>query len=194
MNKIANKISRSIGIINKLKRCLPQDTLYLLYNSIVLSHLKYGIKLIDSTSYRKKTVRIICLAKFNCHSEPLFKKLQLLKIKDIHTLQELKFYHQLKNNQLPSYFRNMTNDHDLDTHPYPTRQKNKLRLPRTNHEFARKCIRYSAIETTINTSNHIIEKVNTHSLHGFMTYFKKITIDQYESSCRLNNCYVCHNR
>ena len=142
---------------------------------------------------QKKTVRIICLGKFNCHWEPLFEKLQLLKIKDIHTLQELKFYHQLKNNQLPSYFRNMTNDHGLDTHPYPTRHKNKSRLPSTNHEFARKCIRYSAIETAINTSNHIIEKVNTHSLHGFMTYFKKMTIDQYESSCRLNNCYVCHN-
>ena len=199
VNKIANKISRSIGILNKLKRCLPQDTLYLLYNSLVLSHLNYGILAWGYQTDRlyklqKKAVRIICLGKFNCHSEPLFKKLQLLKIKDIHTLQELKFYHQLKNNQLPSYFRNMTNDHGLDTHPYPTRHKNKLRLPSTNHEFARKCIRYSAIETAINTSNHIIEKVNTHSLHGFMTYFKKITIDQYESSCRLNNCYVCHNR
>ena len=43
VNKIANKISRSIGILNKLKRCLPQDTLYLLYNSLVLSHLNYGI-------------------------------------------------------------------------------------------------------------------------------------------------------
>ena len=30
-------------ILNKLKCCLPQDTLYLLYNSLVLSHLNYGI-------------------------------------------------------------------------------------------------------------------------------------------------------
>ena len=43
VNKTANKISRSIGILNKLKRCLPQDTLYLLYNFLVLSHLNYGI-------------------------------------------------------------------------------------------------------------------------------------------------------
>ena len=43
VNKIANKISRSIGILNKLKRCLPQDTLDRLYNSLVLSHLNYGI-------------------------------------------------------------------------------------------------------------------------------------------------------
>ena len=55
VNKIANKI----GILNKLKRCPPQDTLYLLYNSLVLSHLNYGVlawgyQLIDSTSYRKK--------------------------------------------------------------------------------------------------------------------------------------------
>ena len=40
---IANKISRSIGILNKLKRFLPQVTLCLLYSSLVLSHLNYGI-------------------------------------------------------------------------------------------------------------------------------------------------------
>ena len=58
VNKIANKISRSIGKVNKLKRCLTQDTLYLLYNSLVLSHLNYGILAwgyqTDFTSYRKK--------------------------------------------------------------------------------------------------------------------------------------------
>ena len=116
---------------------------------MILSHLNYGIlawdiKLRRLYKLQKKTIRTICLGKFNCHSEPLFKKLQLLKIKDIHILQELKFYHQLKNNQLPSYFRNMTRDHDLDTHPYLTRHKNKLRFPRTNHKIARiQCYRNS---------------------------------------------------
>ena len=43
MNKIANKISRSIGILNKSKRCLPQDTLFLLSKYLVLSHLNCGI-------------------------------------------------------------------------------------------------------------------------------------------------------
>ena len=186
-------------MVIKCKTQIIECSYKITHNTKVVIQWHYGILAWGYQTDRlyklqKKAVRIICLAKFNCHSEPLFKKLQLLKIKDIHTLQELKFYHQLKNNQLPSYFRNMTNDHDLDTHLYSTRHKNELRLPRTNHEFTRKCIRYSAMETAINTSNHIIEKVNTHSLHGFMTYFKKITIDQYESSCRLNNCYVCHNR
>ena len=91
VNKIANKISRSIGILNKLKCCLPQDTVYLLYNSLVLSHLNYGIldwgyQTDRLYKLQKKAVRIICLGNFNCHSEPLFKKLPLLKIKVIHTL------------------------------------------------------------------------------------------------------------
>ena len=72
VNKIANKISRSIRILNKLKRCLPQDTLYLLYNSLVLSHLNYGILAWGYQTDRlyklhKKAVKIICLGKFNCH-------------------------------------------------------------------------------------------------------------------------------
>ena len=39
----------------------------------------------------KKAVRIITVNKYNSHTEPFKKKLNLLKIEDILKLQELKF-------------------------------------------------------------------------------------------------------
>ena len=193
---IANKISRSIGILNKLKRFLPQVTLCLLYSSLVLSHLNYGILAWGYQTERlfklqKKAVRLISLGKFNSHTDPFFKKLHLLKIKDIHKLQELKFYYKLKNNQLPSYFYTMSSNASSNIHPYPTRHKHKLLLPKANHEFSKKCVRYSVIHTALESPNYITDKIKTHSLHGFSTYLKKQIIDQYEITCNINNCYVC---
>ena len=41
---------------------------------------------------QKKAIRLISLAKYNAHTEPLFKTLSLLKINDIFTSSQLKFY------------------------------------------------------------------------------------------------------
>ncbi len=45
INKILNKISQCMGILNKLKHFLPIQTKVLIYNSLVLSHFTFGILL-----------------------------------------------------------------------------------------------------------------------------------------------------
>ncbi len=45
INKLSNKISQCMGILNRLKRFLPIQTKVLIYNSLVLSHLHFGILL-----------------------------------------------------------------------------------------------------------------------------------------------------
>ena len=41
--KITNKISRTLGVMNRLKRYLPFSAMKLMYDSFVLSHLQFGI-------------------------------------------------------------------------------------------------------------------------------------------------------
>ena len=43
INKVSNKISRTIGILNKLKFFLPTSAKLMMYNSLILSHINYGI-------------------------------------------------------------------------------------------------------------------------------------------------------
>ena len=64
----------------------------------MLSQINYGILMWGYHSDRlyklqKRAMRIITLAPYNAHSEPSFKSLNILKISDIFTLCQLKFYH-----------------------------------------------------------------------------------------------------
>ena len=43
VNKIANKCSKTTGVLNKLKHVLPLDINTLLHNSLILSHINYCI-------------------------------------------------------------------------------------------------------------------------------------------------------
>ena len=43
VKKIANKISRTLGAMNRLKRYLPISAMKLMYDSLILSHLQFGI-------------------------------------------------------------------------------------------------------------------------------------------------------
>ena len=83
IDKISAKISRSIGVIRRLMKFVPSDTLKILYNSMVLPHLQYGILLWGKTpgklqKIQKKAIRTICKAPFLGHTDPLFKSMKLL--------------------------------------------------------------------------------------------------------------------
>ena len=87
-DRIANKISRRLGVINKLNHFLPTYTLRTMYNSLILPHLNFSILSWGLHSGRlpklqKRAVRIITLNKYNAHTEPILKYLGLLKVNDI---------------------------------------------------------------------------------------------------------------
>ena len=112
MNSIANKISKYIGIINKLKKYVSPKTLLSMYNSFILSILNYGILVRGYNTDRlfklqKRAVRVISKSKFNAHKDPLFQNLQILKIEDLHQLNVLKFYYKLIHKNIPQYFHTM---------------------------------------------------------------------------------------
>ena len=90
-------------------------------------------------------------ARYNAHTEPLFKTLNLLKINDIFTLSQLKFYHKFINNKLPKYFDSLTFYNNCQVHSHHTRFSNNFYINKVNHVFATKCIRYS-ITTFLNTT------------------------------------------
>ena len=140
---------------------------------------------------QKRAIRIIAASKYNAHTEPLFKQLNLLKASDICKLQELKFYHKLINRQLPKYFECFVYQTNLDLHNYNTRRGHRLHIPRINHTFAQLNIRHSVIQTVNNMPDNVIDKIRTHNLKGFSNYAKNYFISTYETTCEIANCYVC---
>ena len=123
INKIANKISRNIGLLYKLKHFLPPFVLRTLYCSLILAHLNYGNLFWGTNTARilklqKKAIRVISNCKNNAHTEPLFKSLKLLNITDIYKLNSLKFDYKYIQGTLPSYFYSFNLKHVSDVHNY----------------------------------------------------------------------------
>ena len=52
INKITNKISKTLGIMKRIKRFISKETLRTIYNSLILPHLYYGILTWGFSSYR----------------------------------------------------------------------------------------------------------------------------------------------
>ncbi len=76
VNKIANKISKSMDILNKLKHFLPLNAKVLIYNSIILSHLNvciltWGYECDIIVKMQKQIVRILNLSKYNANKTNL---------------------------------------------------------------------------------------------------------------------------
>ena len=159
----------------------------MIYNYLILSHINYGILIWGYHSDRlyklqKRAMRIITLAPYNAHSEPLFKSLNILTISDIFTLFQLKFYHKLINNEFPSYFTNMQLEQNQNIHRYNTRSNMNIHLPNVNHSFAKRCIRYSLPIILNNSPTNIFHKLFTHSLKGLCEggFYQKLYISMYQ--------------
>ena len=115
-------------------------------------------------------MRIICSSGYLFHSEPLFKKLNVLKIDGLFKLQLLTFYFDLINNNLPAYFIKMSSLLQPVIYHHNIRQKINYSIARVKHVFAKKCMRF-CIPDILNKSNSIItDKINTHSRKGFTIY------------------------
>ena len=182
--------------MKRVKRYVSTDVLRMIYNSLILPHFYYcilawGFNQKRILKLQKKAARLISNAKYNAHTDPLFKALSLLKIKDIFELQCAKFYFKFVNNQLPLYFENFFRRND-DIHRHNTRNRGELHLFHFNNSTTQNCIRFHIPNLINNLPDMIKNKIHTHSLSGFSHYLKSFMIGRYTSQCTIENCYICN--
>jgi len=149
VDMISVKISKVVGILNKLKHFLPASALFTIYNALVFPYLNYGTLMWQRHCNKlfvlqKKAIRAISCVKYNSHTSGLFKALRILKMDDIFALQALKFCYKLENDLLPEYFQNSgLFIKNSACHNYQIRNRNDYSLPVIKHDFARFGIRYT---------------------------------------------------
>ena len=201
IDHIALKVSKIIGIMYRLKFILPADVLLTIYNSLILPHFNYchlawgsnitaGHKL---HLLQKKAVRIVDHRHFLAHTEPICKRLRIVKIVDMFQISIWKFYYKLMNNMLPSYFEYMKPVQTVACNYYGIR-KPRLHPPIINHEFGEQMVQYCLIKI-INEDNHetALNKNNIYS-QSFFTF--KVTlkinkINSYSDTCNIRDCDIC---
>ena len=117
INHISRKVSKSIGIIIKARKSFDNDTLFNLYNALILPHISYCIKVWGTAAsvhierlhvLQKKIVRIICGVHPRTHTQPLFQLLHLLNINQIRDYFVAIFMYKMKNKMMmPARFGQM---------------------------------------------------------------------------------------
>ena len=117
-----------------------------------------------------------------------FKALELLTIHDLFSLNCLRFLYNYKNKKLPTYFCELTYTPRSDIHDYDTRYPDLIDIESTRTVMAEKCIRVHLGNVMNDTPDIIMEKINTHSIYGFVFSIKRYYLDSYWDKLFIEIC------
>ena len=184
IHKIQMKISKTVGVMNRIKAYLPSETLLIIYNSLIYPHLLYGallwgIKYTKLEKLQRRSIRTINKSKYNADADPLFKKTNVLKLEDILYVQEFKFYYKLINKKAPKYFLDFKFQKQSDIHPYPTRDSDNLVTPLLKYESSKCSIRNRIPKLVNDAPESILGKIQTHSISWLSSHIKTTKINSY---------------
>jgi hypothetical protein len=145
ISNVRKKVSKGIGILYKCRKYLSKQTLLNLYYSFIYPYLCYGIEVWGNTFdcyinplfiLQKKAIKIITCSKKKTKSAPLFKDLEILKLKDLYVFKSQMFMYKFVNGILPRLFDNFfTRNNDI--HAHSTRQANHFHTVRCRSELSR---------------------------------------------------------
>ena len=130
--------------MNKLKHFVPTRILHVLYCTLVLPYLNYGILMWGDTckSYldklkklQKWAIRTCSNSHYRSHTGPIFAKYNVLTVTDMHTLELGMLMYRKSVNELPSSFDNYFTKRS-EVHNYLTRHGNHLSLTKNKKTFS----------------------------------------------------------
>ena len=184
---IAIKISKIIGMLHKLKYIFPKEILLIIYKSLIMPHMNYGlllwgVNLKDIFLLQKKAIRFVTHNTYKSHTEPIVKENGLLNLVDMFLLNKLKFLHKLFHNNLPSYFQTYCEHFTNLVVNYNLRSK-VLPVPRIHHVYAESLFIYQLVKILIlndfDSLTIIKLRERSHSFAGFSTDVTRNFIEKY---------------
>lgn len=193
IDHVSKKLSSANFALNCVKNILPLQIRKLVYNTLVKSHMEYGIiawggcknsKVQKLFRVQKKIIRNLANDDFVAHTDPLFAKLGVLKFDDCLQLNATTFIYKYFNNKLPNSFTNM-----FEPLAEPNRTRG-LKLERTKYKgletfpkvFLPKLWNSTPIEIKLSVSTKSFKKNLTIRLLNLYRQF----------SCNISNCYSCN--
>ena len=167
---------------------MTDDTLCMLYYSLVYSHLIYGIRAWGTAHQRKlheievklnNIVRTITKNKKFSHVTFLYKNLNFLKLKDVYKLELAKFMHKLFQYKLPNVFKTKFIKL-INVHSHETRKSNQSNyfLSRVNKIACQHKLNYREVKLW----NEIKDELKNKSFNQFKKQIKNLLIYTYAAS------------
>ena len=128
INIMNAKLKRANTLLALSRHYLPSNLLKQIYYSQFHSHLSYGCQvwgqipasISQTTTLQKKAVRLMSFSPVDAPSSPIFKDLNILKLNDLITTNNIIFVHKTLNGMSPSYFSNFLEPY-IPNHDHATR-------------------------------------------------------------------------
>ncbi len=202
ISNINSKISRALFTINQSKHVLLYESRKTLYSALIEPHLSYGIlawgtatqTILHKTEIlQKRALRTINLAQYNSHTDPLYRKSEILKIRDMYTYQVLLFMFKYHFHTLPRSFDNIFKyNHEIQGARL-TRQANLLYVERGVSTFSQNLPQYS-FPMIWNGWTHTVSQDTSQG--SYKKNVKQNLLKSYSETVRCNSafCNVCRNR
>ena len=176
----ANKISRMIGVLSKIRTNLTVESSKLIYYSFVHSHMRYGLVYWQAAAgiylnrislLNKRAIRLITASPRLEHTNPLFRKCGILKFEDLCSLELAKFIH--RDLIYGNHFVLETHAH---RHTYSTRGRLNLVLPQTQTNLAHKFVTFAGVSLYNNLPDTL---KSCEDLVSFKIGYKNILLNLY---------------
>ena len=127
INLMNAKLKRANNLLALSRHYLPSNLLKQIYYAQFNSHLSYGCQvwgmkptsITQTLILQKKAVRLMSFSHKDAPSSPIFKDLQILKLNDLITTNNVNFVHKTLNKLSPSHFKNFYELH-IPNHDYNT--------------------------------------------------------------------------
>ena len=125
------KISKSIGVLYKLRKYVPQDVLKTIYYSIIYPHITYGILSWGSAcpttikplqGKQNRALKLIFNIPWRQQTRPMYFNLKFLKINELYHQSILQLIHKFHNKHLPPAFESHFKPLN-EINPYQTRRQ-----------------------------------------------------------------------
>ena len=196
----SNKISKINSLLYRLKNTVPERTLINIYNALIVPHLSYGITawgdapqslLKRLITLQKKALRTITGSKYNSHTEPIFKKLNLLKLKDLYKVNCCKLHYRSKINTLPhSHVHNLPTVGEIN--PYSSRSSSDIYIRTISQNIQKQTLNHK-IGTMWNSLPTHLKEISNITLPTFSKKLKTHLLSLYSLSCTEINCFSCNS-
>ena len=194
ISKLKSKLNLGIYALATCTKVVPFRIRKLIYHSLFESHLHFGSIIYGASNPRnlssietvqRKALRVLTRSKYNAHSDPLFRKHNILKLGDLIQLNQSIFVQQFKNRKLPESF-----DGFFQNIPYNERKSRdddyNLRKP-TNIAL----LHFPSAQIVRNwNQNHLTLKSEA-DMAVFKEDFIQKKLKTYDEECSKANCSAC---
>lgn len=184
IKQVKSKVSKSIAVINKVKRFLPYDALRTLYCSLILPYFTYCVE-IWGNSYKsyihpliilqKRAVRIIHKAGYRDHTNVLFLKSKLLKFSDLVKLYTVVPVFKANMNILPKNIQKLFCKRELK---HNLRNQGNFKVHYANNNRKRWCVSVCGVRLWNQLESHIKQCYN---IYQFKKKYKESMFLQYRN-------------